>query len=123
MRKYITTSIINTKETSFNMNVFDSIITGLNEAVDYEKVKFLLKTTLRIEPLPDISAEDIKAIRKKLGFTQAVFAAVIGVSTKTVEAWETGTNQPIGPARRMISLIQFDPEILQSYHIVNENVI
>ena len=55
--------------------------------------------------------------------TQAVFAAVIGVSTKTVEAWETGTNQPIGPARRMISLIQFAPEILQSYHIVNENVI
>ena len=73
--------------------------------------------------MPDISAEDIKAIRKRLGFTQAVFAAVIGVSTKTVEAWETGTNQPIGPARRMISLIQFDPEILQSYHIVNENVI
>lgn len=73
--------------------------------------------------MPDISAEDIKAIRKMLGFTQAVFAAVIGVSTKTVEAWETGTNQPIGPARRMISLIQFDPEILQSYHIVNENVI
>lgn len=73
--------------------------------------------------MPDISAEDIKAILKKLGFTQAVFAAVIGVSTKTVEAWETGTNQPIGPARRMISLIQFDPEILQSYHIVNENVI
>ena len=73
--------------------------------------------------MPDISAEDIKAIRKKLGFTQAVIAAGIGVSTKTVEAWETGTNQPIGPARRMISLIQFDPEILQSYHIVNENVI
>ena len=73
--------------------------------------------------MPDISAEDIKAIRKKLGFTQAVFAAVIGVSTKTVEAWETGTNQPIGPARGIISLIQFDPEILQSYHIVNENVI
>ena len=73
--------------------------------------------------MPDISAEDIKAIRKKLGFTQAVFAAVIGVSTTTVEAWETGTNQPIGPARRMISLIQFDSEILQSYHIVNENVI
>ena len=73
--------------------------------------------------MPDISAEDIKAIRKKLGFTQAVFAAVIGVSTKTVEAWETGTNQPIGPARRMISLIKFDPEILQSYNIVNENVI
>ena len=27
------------KETSFNENVFDSIITGLNEAVDYEKAR------------------------------------------------------------------------------------
>ena len=46
MRKYITTSIINTKETSFNMNVFDSIITGLNEAVDYEKGKISAKKQL-----------------------------------------------------------------------------
>ena len=46
MRKYITTSIINTKETSFNMNVFDSIITGLNEAVDYEKGKISAKKLL-----------------------------------------------------------------------------
>lgn len=46
MRKYITTSIINTKETSFNMNVFDSIITGLNGAVDYEKGKISAKKQL-----------------------------------------------------------------------------
>ena len=46
MRKYITTSIINTKETSFNMNVFDSIITGFNEAVDYEKGKISAKKQL-----------------------------------------------------------------------------
>ena len=52
-----------------------------------------------------------------------MFAAVIGVSTKTVEAWETGTNRPIGPARRMISLIQLDPEILQNCHIVIESVV
>ena len=51
MRKYITTSIINTKETSFNMNVFDSIITGLNEAVDYEKGKISAKKQLLEESL------------------------------------------------------------------------
>lgn len=106
------------------MNIFESIMTGLNEAVEYEKGKLpAQKTTLTIEPLPDISAEEIKAIRKRLGFTQAMFAAVIGVSTKTVEAWETGTNRPIGPARRMISLIQLDPEILQNCHIVSESVV
>lgn len=106
------------------MNVFESIMTGLNEAVDYEKGKISApKTKLTIEPLPDISSDDIKAIRNKLGFTQAMFAAVIGVSTKTVEAWETGTNRPIGPARRMISLIQLNPKILESCHIITENVI
>ena len=47
------------------MNVFESIMTGLNEAVEYEKGKLPApKTTLTIEPLPDISAEEIKAIRK-----------------------------------------------------------
>ena len=51
-----------------------------------------------------------------------MFAAVIGVSTKTVEAWETGTNRPIGPARRMLSLIRINPGILETYHLINSVV-
>lgn len=106
------------------MNVFESIITGLNEAIEYEQGKISAgKTKLTIEPLPDISADEIKTIRNNLGLTQAMFAAVIGVSAKTVEAWEAGTNRPIGPARRMISIIQFDPSILESCHIINENTV
>lgn len=106
------------------MNVFESIMTGLNEAIEYEQGKISAeKTTLTVEPLPDISAEEIKKIRNNLGLTQSVFAAVIGVSTKTVEAWESGTNRPIGPARRMISIIQFNPDILESCHIINENAV
>ena len=106
------------------MNVFESIMTGLNEAVEYEKGNLTArKTTLTIEPLPEISADEIKALRNKIGLTQAMFAAVMGVSAKTVEAWEAGTNRPIGPARRMISLIQFNPNILESCHIINADAI
>lgn len=102
------------------MNVFESIMTGLNEAVEYEKGNLTAKkTTITVEPLPEISAEDIKNIRNEIGLTQSMFAAVIGVSVKTVEAWEAGTNRPIGPARRMISLIQFNPDILKVYHVIN----
>lgn len=106
------------------MNVFDSIMTGLNEALEFEQGKIpAKKVTMTIEPLPEISAEEIKNIRNELGLTQAMFAAVIGVSTKTVEAWEAGTNRPIGPARRIISMIQFNPDILESCHIINENAV
>ena len=102
------------------MNVFESIMTGLNEAVEYEKGNLTAKkTTINVEPLPEISAEDIKNIRNEIGLTQSMFAAVIGVSVKTVEAWEAGTNRPIGPARRMISLIQFNPDILKVCHVIN----
>lgn len=106
------------------MNVFESIVNGLNEAIEYEKGNLSAKTaTITIEPLPEITAEEVKAVRNNVGLTQAMFAAVIGVSPKTVEAWEAGTNRPIGPARRMISIIQTNPNILEYAHIINANVI
>ena len=51
--------------------------------------------------------------------TQKTFASVIGVSTKTVEAWETGTNKPMKTACRLISMINTDPQILAKCKIVN----
>ena len=50
--------------------------------------------------------------------TQATFAEAIGVSVKTVEAWEAGTNKPIGIARRFLSVIKSDPEIFTKSNIV-----
>ena len=96
------------------MNVFDSIMTGLQEALDYEEGKGSARTAkITVEPLPELTASDIKNIRCSAG------AAALGVSAKTVEAWEAGTNKPIGPARRMISIIQSDPDFLAKYHLVS----
>ena len=103
------------------MNVFDSIMTGLQEALDYEEGKGTARTTkLSVEPLPDLSANEIKSIRCSAGLTQQTFAAALGVSAKTVEAWEAGTNRPIGPARRMISIMKTDPDFLTKYHLVSD---
>ncbi len=103
------------------MNVFESIMTGLQEALDYEEGKGTARTTkLSVEPLPDLSANEIKSIRCSAGLTQQIFAAALGVSAKTVEAWEAGTNRPIGPARRMISIMKTDPDFLTKYHLVSD---
>ena len=40
--------------------------------------------------------------------TQAVFANYMGVSSKTVEAWEKGTNHPTGSACRLLDILSSD---------------
>ena len=37
--------------------------------------------------------------------TQAVFASYMGVSKKTVEAWESGKTHPTGPACRLLNIL------------------
>ena len=102
------------------MDVYKSIITGLTEAVGYEKgtVK-ARKAKCTVNPAPDFNAQEIKSVRNTLQMTQAAFAAVMGVSTKTVEAWEAGRNTPIGTARRMLSMLKADPALLTKYNIIS----
>lgn len=102
------------------MSVFESIVQGLNEAIEYEKGNVAAKTTkLSVAPLPDIDSGDIKTIRQSLDMTQVIFAAVMGVSVKTVEAWESGTNAPSGTAKRMLSLLKSDPQLPEKYHLLS----
>lgn len=102
------------------MNVFESMMTGLQEAIDYENGKLdAKKVKITVEPLPEMTADEIKSVRNGTGLTQSIFAKVMGVSVKTVEAWEKGTNQPIGPARRILSIMKNDPQFIKKYHLVN----
>ena len=79
--------------------LFDDLVTGLNEAIECEQGKGKARThTFIIEPVKRYNKSEIKAIRTHAGMTQAVFANYMGVSSKTVEAWEKGTNHPTGSA-------------------------
>jgi putative transcriptional regulator len=59
-----------------------------------------------IDPVKKYSNDEIKAIRNKAGMTQAVFANYMGVSKKTVEAWELGRTHPTGPAYRLLDILE-----------------
>lgn len=104
------------------MNIYESIMTGLQEAIEYEQGKSKArKCRMTVAPLPELDAEEIRTLRVELDMTQSVFAAVVGVSVKTVEAWEAGSNKPIGPARRILSIMRSDPTFPQKYELVTEN--
>lgn len=101
------------------MSVYDGIMQGLQEAVDYNEGKIKARTkTIYVEPVPDFNAPTIKHIRNELGMTQVLFAGFMGVSTKTVEAWEAGRNTPDGPARRILAMLQTDPQLPQKLNII-----
>jgi putative transcriptional regulator len=106
------------------VNVYDSIIKGLNEAVQYEKGELSkVKVDRRtVAPLPRYRGKEIRTIRLKQKMTQQTFAYALGVNKKTVEAWEAGRNVPNGPAQRMLQLMHKDEGLLEKYAIMkNEN--
>lgn len=91
-------------------SVFDSIKQGLEEAIAYERGELDAQTTkLTITPTVTFEASEIRSIRNSAGMTQVVFAKYMGVSTKTVEAWESGRNHPEGPACRLLEFTKDDP--------------
>ena len=60
---------------------------------------------------------DPRAIRKRLGLSQSRFAAIIGVSVRTLQNWEQGRRQPEGPAKALLRVVDKDPEaVLHALH-------
>jgi len=53
---------------------------------------------------------DPKEIRKRLGLSQSRFAAIIGVSVRTLQNWEQGRRKPEGPAKALLRVVDKDPE-------------
>ena len=51
--------------------------------------------------------------RLKSGLTQAQFAALLGVSKRTLEQWEQGRRKPSGAAKTLIRLAELHPEVLR----------
>lgn len=101
------------------MSLFEQIKTGLEEAIAYEQGTLEAKTRkVTVQPIDHYDAEEIKAIRTNAGMTQVVFAAFMGVSVKTVEAWESGRNHPIGSACRLLHLTKEDPAFPQKAGII-----
>ncbi len=47
--------------------------------------------------------------RQATGLSQAQFAALLGVSVRTLQGWEQGRKQPSGAARTLLSIARSNP--------------
>lgn len=101
-------------------SVYQSIVAGLSEAIEdiQNEEKKLKRHTVSIMPVKDYNAKEIQNIRKGTGLSQRLFAGYMGVSTKTVEAWEAGTNRPSGAASRILNMLEMDAELIVKFPFV-----
>jgi DNA-binding transcriptional regulator YiaG len=68
--------------------------------------------TIREVEIPEpraFSAAEVRAVRKMLGASIAVFAKLCGVSSKLVEHWEQSRRLPSPLACRLLERIEADP--------------
>lgn len=61
----------------------------------------------------EVAEPDPKAVREKVGLSQSAFAALIGVSARTLQDWEQGRRKPTGPARSLLRIADRHPEALR----------
>lgn len=60
---------------------------------------------------------DVKAIRNRLGMTQARFSNTFGFSLDAIKHWEGGRRNPEAPARALLTVIDKNPAaVLTALH-------
>ncbi len=55
---------------------------------------------------------DVRAIRERMNLSQQAFAALLGVSPRTLQDWEQGRRKPRGPASSLLRVAYHHPEAL-----------
>lgn len=63
-------------------------------------------------PPKPMSGSEIARVRQKLNCSQAVFAMLLNISPRTVQAWEQGARTPSDAALKLLNIARKHPEIL-----------
>jgi len=84
--------------------LFDELLQSVQEMDDIVHGKCQPSRAFHFEP------PNVKAIREKTALSQNHFAALIGVSKRTLENWEQGRRKPTGPAQALLRIVNQDPK-------------
>ena len=94
---------------------FEDLKLSLEQAIEHAQGKRSdLRTTTLPRPLKALSQKEIAGIRSKMNVSQAVFARMLNISVKTIQAWEQGTGRPSGASLKLLSIARTNPKALMT---------
>ena len=86
--------------------LFDELITSVREGGKILRGKAKPSRTFKVD------APDVKKIRSNYKLSQTEFAALMGISVKTLRNWEQGRRSPEGAARVLLQIAEKHPKIV-----------
>jgi len=97
--------------------------TAINAGIKADPEAYKLNNTefSQLRPASEVHPELVKEyhqsyvakIRLNLDLSQSVFAKLLGVSTRTLQAWEQCQRKPSGAALSLLKIAEKRPEVLQ----------
>jgi len=92
-------------------NLFNELMRGLDDLADARTGKQTLRThEVEMHPVPDVTADELLALRERLNLSRAVFARYLRTNPRTLENWEQGRARPNAQAALLIRLVDKFPD-------------
>jgi putative transcriptional regulator len=85
-------------------NLFNELVSSVREG------GAILRGEKKPSRVFEFNGPDIKSIREKYDLSQDEFAALLGVSVRTLQNWEQGRRKPEGAARVLLRVVSKHPE-------------
>jgi putative transcriptional regulator len=90
---------------------FEELLTSVRQAGR------IRRGTLKPSRVTEFRPANVRAVRAKLGTSQAEFALMIGVSVATLRNWEQGRRTPDGPALALLRVAARNPKaVIEALH-------
>ncbi len=87
-----------------NDELFNELVASVREG------GAILKGTKEAARSTMIETPDVAEIREEYGLSQSKFAALLGISVRTLQNWEQGRRTPQGPAQVLLRVAARHPE-------------
>ncbi len=87
-----------------NEDLFNELVASVEEG------GAILRDEVEASRTFDFEDPDVAAIREEYGLSQAKFAALLGISVRTLQNWEQGRRKPQGPARVLLRVAKRSPK-------------
>jgi putative transcriptional regulator len=95
------------------IDVGADLIAGMDNAVAHAEGRKPARRLHVFRPVAVPGRIDIASIRRRLGMTQAEFAARFGFSVRNIQNWEQGLRRPEGSARAYLLVIARNPKAVE----------